>query len=220
MEFIWWSTRIVLWIGVLIVLIQYPRISPFYRLIGSYLFLSLIVDIVNTYYETSTGYNLFIIPVYSFFELLLYSIIYYQYLLKRKSIVGFYALIICFLLIVLDALFLSDLFNAKFFTAFSKVLADLVIVVMALCCYSEILQGIRPYNKVVFYLNTVFLGYFLLNSLVFLSINFLVNASLNIVIPFWAANALSALFLYAFLTYIIWQHGNIKNNSQFGSESS
>ena len=219
MEFIWGITRITLWVGVLIVLIQYPRISPFYRLVGAYLFLSVIVDVTNTYFEQSTGYNLFVIPIYSFFELLLYSIIYYQYLLKRKSWLGFYALIICFLLIVLDTLFLSDLFNVKFFTAFSKVLTDLVIVVMALCYYSEILQGIHPYNKVVFYLNTIFLGYFLLNSLIFLSINFLVNASLTIVIPFWAANALSALFLYALLTYIIWQHGNIKNNSQFGSES-
>ena len=53
MEFIWGITRITLWVGVLIVIIQYPRISPFYRLVGAYLFLSVIVDVTNTYFEQS-----------------------------------------------------------------------------------------------------------------------------------------------------------------------
>ncbi|WP_264789307.1 hypothetical protein [Aureispira anguillae] len=119
-------------------------------------------------------------------------------------------------LILLDFLFLCDLFNAETFYAFSKVIADLTIIILCLIYYWKVLKEEMPIDKELLLLNSGFISYFSINCFIFLSINFLINESLDLVTPFWTLNALSALFLYLFLTYMIWQHGKIQKISPFG----
>jgi hypothetical protein len=142
--------------------------------------------------------------------------IYLSSFIKEKKVVLQSFLLLAHCLIILDFLFLCDLFNTKTFYAFSKVVADLAIVVLCLKYYSAILKEEVSVNKELLVLNSVFIGYFSINSILFLSINFLVNESLDLVTPFWVLNALSALFLYLFLTYMIWQHGRTQKTLPSG----
>jgi len=191
------------------------QLPQLYKLIGIYIGLSILVELLTTYFMRSTGYNLFLLPIYSFAELAIFSTIYLRFFLKGEKIIQG-LLVLAHALILLDFLFLCDLFNAKTFYAFSKVIADIAIVLLCLRYYWAILKEEMPIDKELLLLNSVFIGYFSINSIIFLSINFLVNESLNLVTPFWILNALSALFLYLFLTYMIWQHGKTPKTSPSG----
>lgn len=194
----------------------YKSLSTHYKFINIYIWLGILIDLLTTYFMKSTGYNLFLLPIYSFAELAIFSSIYLRFFLKGENLVLKGLLLLAHSLILLDFLFLCDLFNAETFYAFSKVVADIAIVILCLKYFSNILKEETPIKKELLLLNSVFIGYFSINSIIFLSINFLVNESLDLVTPFWVLNALSALFLYSFLTYMIWQHGRIQKTSPSG----
>ncbi|WMX14695.1 MULTISPECIES: hypothetical protein [unclassified Aureispira] len=192
------------------------QLSHLYKLIGSYIGLSILVELLTTYFMSSTGYNLFLLPVYSFAELAIFSTIYLCFFFEEEKSTLRNLLLLAHGLIILDILFLCDLFNAETFYAFSKVVADIAIILLCLRYYWTILKEKTPIDKERLLLNSMFIGYFSINSIIFLSINFLVNESLYLVTPFWMLNALSALLLYSFLTYMIWQHGKTQKTSPYG----
>jgi len=203
-----WSLYIV---GI-ICLFVYKQITPKYRYLSFYIWVTILINLMGVYLH----YNLFLLPIYSFVELAIFSIIYLRFFFREKNIVLQSLLLLAHALILLDFLFLCDLFNAKTFYAFSKVVTDITIVLLCLKYYLTILKEETPIDKELFLLNSVFIGYFSINSIIFLSINFLINESLDLVTPFWILNALSALFLYSFLTYMIWLHGKIQKTSPSG----
>lgn len=191
----------------------YKKLTPIYQYLSFYIWFTILVNFMGDY----LSYNLFLLPIYSFVELAIFSAIYLRFFLKKgENTVLQGLLLLAHGLIVLDFLFLCDLFNAKTFYAFSKVVADLAIVLLCLRYYWTILKEETPIDKELLLLNSVFIGYFSINSIIFLSINFLVNESIDLVTPFWILNALSALFLYSFLTYMIWQHGKTQKISPSG----
>lgn len=194
----------------------YKKLPTLYKFMGTYIWFSILIDLLTAYFMKSTGYNLFLLPIYSFAELAIFSTIYLRFFLKGENAVLKSLLLLAHGLILLDFLFLCDLFNAETFYAFSKVVADIAIVILCLKYFSNILKEETLINKELLLLNSVFVGYFFINSITFLSANFLVNESLDLVTPFWVLNALSALFLYSFLTYMIWQHGRIQKTSPSG----
>lgn len=194
----------------------YKKLAFHYKILSFYIWFTIITNGIGLYLTSHTGYNLFLLPIYSFVELFIFSTIYIRFFFREKNIVIQSLLLLAHGLILLDFLFLCDLFNAETFYAFSKVVADIAIVVLCLKYFSNILKEETLINKELLLLNSVFVGYFFINSITFLSANFLVNESLDLVTPFWVLNALSALFLYSFLTYMIWQHGRIQKTSPSG----
>lgn len=190
----------------------YRQLTPIYQYLSFYIWFTILTNFMGVY----LNYNLFLLPIYSFAELAIFSSIYLRFFLKGENLVLKGLLLFAHGLILLDFLFLCDLFNAETFYAFSKVVTDIAIVVLCLKYFSNILKEETLINKELLLLNSVFVGYFFINSITFLSANFLVNESLDLVTPFWVLNALSALFLYSFLTYMIWQHGRTQKTSPSG----
>lgn len=215
-EIIWKAVECSMCVAGLSACYFYKELAPHYKLINSYIWLGILIDLLTTYFMNKTGYNLFLLPIYSFAELAIFSTIYLRFFIKKKTFILKGLLALAHGLIILDFLLLCDLFNAKSFYAFSKVIADIAIILLCLRYYRMILKEEAPIDKELLLLNSVFIGYFSINSIIFLSINFLVNESLDLVTPFWVLNALSALFLYLFLTYMIWQHGKIQKTSPSG----
>ena len=210
MEMIWMATRITLWVAGVVGCMRYFQLSPKYKLLTMYLLLGVATDLTGTYFENDSGYNLFLIPIYSLIELSIFSALYYFFFLEQKKRFLLFGIPLMLGFIVLDIFFLCDLFNAKTFYAFGKVISDFTIIGLCFFYYWKVLMGEQAINRELFILNTVFLSYFLINALIFLSINFLINEAFYLVDPFWAANALTALLLYAFLTYMIWQDGKTR----------
>jgi len=159
------------------------------------------------------GPNLFFIPIYALFELALLSYWYYHYLLNRSKTVIYLAIFTVFA-IVLDLVFLSNLFSIKDYQSYGKVMADAAIIFYTVLFYWRGLRKI-PSNELL-QLNTAVLCYFTINFLMFASINFLVNASSEIITVFWVMNILVTFLFYSLITYRLWQHGKTPKPLQFG----
>lgn len=193
----------------------YKKLPNIYKLISLYIWWGACINCLGIYFK-NTGYNLFLVPIYSFIELAIFSYIYIYIFFKKTSFLYKGLIFLAHSLIILDFLFLYDLFNAKTFDAFNKVVSDVTIILLCLRYYSSILKEETPINKELILLNSVFIGYFSINCLIFLSMNFLVNESRDLVIPFWLLNAFSILSLYMFFIYMIWQHGKTQKVSPSG----
>lgn len=194
----------------------HKELTPKYKLISNYIWIGILIYCITLFFRAINNYNLFLLPIYSFIELVIFSKLYFTFFIKKPNPLLHKIITFIYILIVLDFLFLCDLFNAETFYAFSKVITDLAIMGLCLNYYWMVLKEEAPINKELLLLNSGFMSYFSINCFIFLSINFLVNESLDLVTPFWVINALSVLFLYLFLTYMIWQHGKIQKISPSG----
>lgn len=210
--------RIILWITFLTGCYFYFYLDSRYKYITQYLLLAVSFDLLITYFSISTKYNLFIWPIYSFLEFSIFSWLYYQCFLKENNKIGLPIFIVLFHgLIILDVVYLGDLYNAANFYAFSKVVADVGIILLCLLYYKTALTRQESINREMFVLNSIFISYFSINLIISLSMNFLINESNHLVFPFWILNAISASLLYLSLTYMIWQHGKTQKTLPSGS---
>jgi len=212
-----YSARIFLWLAGIVGCSLFPKLKGLYRLITIYLLLAIGIDVVNKFLQLSSGYNLFVLPIYSLIEFFIFSILYILFFLNKSTKWLVLFIIVVHGLIFLDIASLANLYNAKTFYAFSKVVADAGIILFCLFYYFKILKGKEKINKEMFTLNSIFIAYYSINIIIFLSINFLVNESKSIVDPFWILNAVSASLLYLSLTYMIWQHGKTQKTLPSGS---
>lgn len=210
------ATRIVLWFAGILGCLLYKTLTKKYQLIIVYILLALSIDCFAFLLKKNALYNLFLLPVYSFIELAIFSKVYKDYFIKDYRLLLNVFTVFIHSLILLDVAFLCDFFNAKTFYAFSKVITDIGIITFCLLYYWKSLKEDQIINKELLLLNAGFLCYFSINLLIFLSMNFLINASLHLVDPFWILNALSALFLYLFLIYMIWRYGRNPKLSHSG----
>lgn len=216
-EAILFTTRLFLWLAGIVGGVFFLRLSPRYKLITSYIFLGIGIDLLTEYFIDLFAYNLFLLPAFSFFELLIFTVLYLRFFLGKSSPSIFVFALSLFGLIFLDIVYLCDLYNAANFYALSKVVSDVGIVSFCLIYFWKVLKGLVPINKDMLLLNALFLFYFSVNFLIFGSINFLINESLQLVNPFWTLNLLSAIILYSIMTYMIWQHGSNQRILPYGS---
>lgn len=206
-ETIWLITELSMLVAGVIGCYLYQNLPLRYRLITLYILLAISTDLLTIYFRTYWGYNLFLLPIYSFIELVIFSKLYVSSFIKKEIPILRRLIFFAQALTVLDLMFICNLFHIQTFHAYSKVITDIIVITYCLMYYFKILTGELSFSKELFLLNSSFVYYFSINVLIFLSVNFLINESLYLVTPFWMINALSALFLYNFLTYMIWQHG-------------
>ncbi|TCN63729.1 hypothetical protein CLV25_11579 [Acetobacteroides hydrogenigenes] len=203
---------IVLLLGISIGLYNFKHLGVSTRYLFYYLVLCLGADFLCRYfgYYSRFKYNLFIVPIFGFFELAIFSKLYYSHILRRRSniLIGF--MVLALLCVSSELLFVSRLLHLKNFQSFGKVIADVVIVLYCLMYYWRIFNGSIPIVKEHRYLNVAALIYFSINLVLFLPINFLVNESISVVFLFWVLNLVSLNLFYLVLIYLIWQNGKIR----------
>ncbi|OJJ20595.1 hypothetical protein BKI52_19265 [marine bacterium AO1-C] len=211
-----YTTIIVLLFGCAIGFFCFPRGRSVNRWLILYLVAGLTSELVFRYFGSISAqrYNLFVVPFFAITELIIFSAIYYLHLLKRSPKVFLLGLFGA-MLIIMDILFLSQLFVIEQYQTYSKVISDFLIIVYCLLYYRQLLKTNEP-NAFYLKLNAGVLSYFVINLLIFSSLNFLVNESINLVIVFWVLNVVASSAFYLFLTYQIWQHGKIRKPLQYG----
>jgi hypothetical protein len=203
---------ITLMIGLIVGLLYLRYISKDYRLLIFYLAVAFIMDLLFRYfgYYSDMKYNLFLIPIFGFFELAVFSYLYYKYILKSVS-TGLLVFIAIMLLLIISEIFsINELFRIKTFQSFGKVIADVAIIWFCLLYYWEVFNGKIAVKSKYGLLNAAILIYFSINLVLSLPINFLVNEKLNLVIFFWVVNLISMLLFYFLLIYLIWQDGRTR----------
>lgn len=202
----------ILLLGVTVGLFLYRYLSPSSRLIFAYLGVCIAVDLLYRYlgYYSDLKYNLFIIPLFGFLELALFSRLYYRYILKSRSNILLLYIFVVLLGIVFELLFVNRLFHQKTFQSFGKVVDDAAIISFCIIYYWRVFNGSIPIVREHNYLNVAALVYFSVNLFLFLPINFLVNASFSVVMLFWVLNLVSMVLFYLVLIFLLWQNGKTR----------
>lgn len=200
---------ILLLLGIIIGIFYYRNLSKEFRVIFAFLVMSLFIDFLARYFGfySHLKYNLFLYPIYGFLELIFFSTLYYKYILHSKSIRLLLFIIFMLLLIVIEFVFVSKLFDGKSFQSFGRVISDSTIISLAMIYYLKLVQGKVVMRSDINILNATVIIYYSISLIHDLFINFLVNASIQIIALFWAVNFISLIAFYLILIYLIWQDG-------------
>lgn len=213
MEYISYSITLILLVGVVIGAIGRQNLDAPMKYLHGYLVFALLSDVAFRALG-NLGYNLFAIPIYAFLELLILSFFFYKYLLKGRSLV-LYVLGIAITGLLIDGLFFSQLFSVSGYQSLGKVIEDFMLVFLSLNYYFLWIKG-QVKESSWLLLNGMMLVYFLINLILFASINFLVNEVTDLIIWFWAINNIVTVIYYSFIAYYLWQHGKTRPHLQRG----
>ena len=79
---------ITLIVGLIVGLLYFRYISKGYSVLVVYLAVSFIMDLLFRYfgYISHLRYNLFLIPIFGFFELAVFSVLYYKYIYLKVKV--------------------------------------------------------------------------------------------------------------------------------------
>ncbi len=202
--------------GIFIGVKYYKNLDYIFKFILFYLIASLFTDIIYRYlgFFSNLKYNLFMIPVFGFIELFIYSNLYYRGIFRSKSIPLLVFIVILHVLIISELFFIKNLFHLKSFQSFGKIIADASIILYCLLYYWSLFKekiSIQP-SLIIF--NAASIIYYSINLFIFLCVNFLVNENIKLVIIFWSINLISMVSFYIILTYLIWQNGKTQSISR------
>jgi hypothetical protein len=206
------TSPFVLLVGVLFGVLKFRRLKKSNQLLVFYLGFSLTFDLLSRYfgYIAQSKYNLFLIPIYGFLELGFLSVLYYRYILRSKSKYLLSFIVFMHLLILVEIFFGKGLFHPESFQSFGKVIADASIILYSIYFYLKIFKGQIPIRSEYAFLNAVVLIYFSINLIIYLAINFLVNAQFKLVVAFWIINLLSVIIFELILISLLWKDGRTR----------
>lgn len=205
---------LILLLGIIIGVYYRKHLNGCFRLLLAYLILGVLTELISKYfgYYSSTKYNLFLIPIYGLLELVLFSILYYRYIIRNRSKLYIYFILFLICLIIIDLSRIESMFKASSFQSYGKVIADAGIVVFCLIYYLDVVKGkIKPTFELNL-LNAASIIFFSLNLIIFLAINFLVNANYGIVMFFWFFNLTIVCLYYMIIIYLIWRNGKTRKS--------
>jgi hypothetical protein len=207
-----YSSPLVLLIGIFVGLSCFWRLNPGIRLVFYYLVICLLTDLLCRYFGhvSHLKNNMFLLPIFAFFELLVFSILYYKQIFRSKGKLLLLFIVLMHLIVIWDVSTLSRLLHRESIFSFGKVIADISILSFCMIYYWKLSKGQIASNSEYFRLNAAIFIYYSINLIIYLSLNFLVNNRLSIVTFFWAVNLVSVVSFYLFLTYLIWQNGKTR----------
>lgn len=196
---------IVLIAGIGIGIYYYKFIKKEYRLLLLYLGICLVTDIISRIVGVIYGNNLIFIVIFSFLELLFFSIYYQIAFFKRR--IWVYTIISSIALIFI-AWEIVDLWNVppSEFQSYSRVISGFFIIAIAINYLFEKIEEKQKQSSLI-KLNYAFIIFYSLHLIFFLPINFLINVPSSIKFYFWSANLLLMVTFYVYLGSEIWRNG-------------
>ncbi len=218
-KFISYSSPLVLIIGIVSGFILYKGLQQKNKIIVWFFLGSLSCDIFHrlVVYLHITKYNLFSIPLLGIIELLFFTWIYERVLLKKRTRLSKYIKIGILLVLLAEFTYTILAKNPASFFSYGKVASNLYIIVFCLMYIHYIFSSsdlLKMNDSILF--NSGVLTYFTFNLLISLSVNFLINEELHIVLYFWMANAIITIIFYLFNIYLLWKNGKNRNPLRFG----
>lgn len=203
--------------GIVISSLFYRKLSPIFRSLLYYFILALVFDIlcktVGSYYKN----NMVFISSYGFFELLFFTYLYSRHVFEKQSKIMFLVGIIGLIAVGYDCLTAdySDLIN---FQTYARTIADFSIVAFSMTYFFvKLSNGINLDNPKIT-LNTLILLYFSIHLIIFIPINYLINASTNFIYAFLIGNLILTILFYNALSITLWKNGKTPKHLRYGSE--
>lgn len=208
------SVPIILIFGLGIGIYYYKFIKREYQLLLLYLGICLITDIISRILGVIYGNNLIFIVIFSFLELLFFSIYYQIAFFKRR--IWVYTIISSIALMFI-AWEIVNLWNVppSEFQSYSRVISGFFIIAIAINYLFEKIEEKQKQSTLI-KLNYAFIIFYSLHLIFFLPINFLINVPSSIKYYFWLANLLLTLTFYVYLGREIWRNGLTQKRLHYG----
>ena len=204
--YITYISPLILTIGLILGGIYFYELNTIHQLLLGYLLIALIFDLLSRFVGESFGNNLIFIPLFGFFELLIFSFIYLIFLVPDRNVA--LALItgmgLCYIGLEIWHLKNKD---AQEFQTYARVVDAFILVLMSIIFYVRKMNEDKTIVPGVFMLNTLVLIYFSLHLIFILPINFLINESSQLKFYFWMVNLFVTVVFYSFIIYLIWKNG-------------
>ncbi|BDD12736.1 hypothetical protein FUAX_51680 (plasmid) [Fulvitalea axinellae] len=203
---------VVLWLSLVVAAYSFKHLDMASKWLSAFMLMSCLIDLTSRY----VGDNLFLLPILGFFELLIFSVLYYKHWLRSDSKIFLAVIVGIVVLIIVDTIFLGNLFAVEEYRSYGKVISSLAIMGYGLMFIGKAVGGkIRP-TPAEMRLNASVLGYFSVSCLISLSVNFLVNEHLDLVRAFWQFYLLVTVFFYSHIIFHIWRTGRTRKRLRFG----
>lgn len=199
-----WIITLILLVGVIIGYSSFKYSNIITKSITVYLAVMLLADVVGKIYFLLGINNQFILPVYSFVELLLFTFFYNKYMLSKRYKILIAINILAMFFILWDIVTFSFT-SAKDFQSYAKVFDNFGIILLALTyCYEKLDQpSVAKWKN--FRLNIVIAVFFTINLIFFLPYNFIINDNAGIQFYFWFGIAIITIIFYIYLTTLVIQ---------------
>jgi hypothetical protein len=185
----------------------YQKLVKITKLLVYYLGGSLVISSAAYLLGKFFGNNLFLFFVLTLLELFVFMKLYYVLIKKKKLVLGL--AIFGIALTIADSIYIKA-FDVRIFQPYSKVLASLLIVVLALVYFFELIKDeekLYKHQTHYLYLNSMILCFFAIQFLAFLPLNFLINVDRQMADYVFVSNAFVLIIFYGYLTHFIWKHG-------------
>jgi len=199
-----WLSPIILSVGVLVGFLSFRSLNIVTKGITIYLTVMLLVDLTGRIVGELFNNNLFILPLYSLVELVLFVYFYNKYFLNKKYRILFAMNILAMIYIIWDIVTFSFT-SAQTFQSYAKVFDNFGIILLALTyCYEKLDQpNVAKWKN--FRLNIVIAVFFTINLIFFLPYNFIINDNAGIQFYFWFGIAITTIMFYIYLTTLVIQ---------------
>jgi len=213
LQLLTYTSPILLLTGVVLGGYTYKYLDSSYRLMLFYLIGNLIIDVVSRFLGEFIGNNLILLSVLSVFELLVFSKFYFD-LINRKKLIVVLATIgstyIFFESAHIDA-------NATTsFQPYAKVVTSFLIVILVLVYFIEQIKREDSMVEKKTQIHHMILGYFTLELILLLPINFLINSKSDFIFYIWFLHLMVLLIFYFYITYCIWMNGKSRKQLPYG----
>lgn len=198
-------------------LLLYNRLSKLHRWLFYYMAIMAVLNVLSHAFKQVLTYNLFMVPISGLVTLFIFARLYLHHLLPapqpKTRVIVLLAQVLVWLYLPWS---LEAIWTAQQFDASVVVLSYLIIVGLCLRYYWCLLDRAVTLDSSYHLFNGIVLTYFTISVLFFGTSNFLINAALHLVAPFWMVYGISTLLFYLYLTYTIWQHGRTQSTSRVG----
>ncbi|MEM6722218.1 MAG: hypothetical protein AAF611_23020 [Bacteroidota bacterium] len=206
-DIITYSPTFVLIFSTSVCVYHFNRLDKVPKLLAYYLGGSLFISLAAYFFGKLIGNNLFLFFVLTLLELFVFMKLYHLLIKKKKLVLGL--AVFGILLTIADIVYVSA-FELRLFQPYSKILATLLIVFLALIYFFELIktgENLYKSKNHYLYLNSMILCFFAIQFLVFLPLNFLVNVDRQMADYVFVTNAFVLNIFYLYLTYFIWKRG-------------
>ncbi|MDY8138129.1 hypothetical protein [Aquimarina sp. 2201CG5-10] len=158
------------------------------------------------------GSNLISFIIWSFLELIIFSMFYLNFINKRKvwslAILGILYMLIEFIYVDSNAI--------TTFQSYAKVVTSGLMVIMVFIYFFEQIKGEFKMGKQDVYLHSSILSYFALEFILLLPMNFLIDSGSDLVFYVWMGHLLVLILFYLYLTNRICKNGKSQKRLHYG----
>jgi hypothetical protein len=202
-----------------IILFIIKRSSGFYRILGIYLVLGFLIDLLSRYFGfvSPIKNNLFMFPVETLVELVLITWLYIRYMLpnRRYHFVIYFLVLLGFIPLTYDFIHSLNPENMNGLMFYGSFYVNGLLVLICILYYLQTAFNKKmEINGKKLIVNTLMFLSFVIGLLYMLSINFLLNENVKIVTYFWILRMIVIIGVNSIILYLIWKDGKIPKRLQ------